>query len=116
VKRATGLKPTCPACLALWDEALAQQLTRVSDAPEFGRVVRWTPTVGRQYRNVKTQNLYEVTELTRCSEDLELRVTYKPVDVEGWDGTSWSRPLSLFVEKFTEHPGGRDAEDEADEE
>ncbi len=121
VKRRTGVVPTCPMCLALWNEALAQQVLRVPDAPEFG-VVRWTPTPGRQYRNVKTQNLYEVTELTRCSETLELRVSYKPAEADtpawwGWDGTPWSRPIALFVEKFTEHPGGQHAQDEeADEE
>lgn len=102
VRQATGHRPTCPMCVALWDEALAQQLTRVADAPGFGRQPFWVPVPGRVYRNIRTGNLYAVTQITRCSETLELRVSYRPVEVEGWSGVPWSRPLHLFMRKFYE--------------
>jgi len=63
---------------------------------------------GRLFRNLKTGGIYRVLHLERCSETLETRVAYEPVGgpwPASWeprsDALPWSRPLVLFLVKFT---------------
>ena len=53
---------------------------------------------GRSYRNKKTGDVYQVSDITRDSEDPTIeRVCYSRNGQQSWD-----RPLDLFVEKFEE--------------
>lgn len=59
--------------------------------------------VGNTFMNKKTKGIYYVKGITVDTETLELRVIY----VDGVSVNEWDRPLSLFIEKFTQHTGGR---------
>jgi hypothetical protein len=53
---------------------------------------------GRSYRNIKTGDIYQVSDITRDSEDPSIeRVCYSRNGQQSWD-----RPLDLFIEKFEE--------------
>lgn len=111
LRRGTGLMPTCPACLALWAEALAQADARDPDDGFLGDAAAFMPQVGRLYRNLKTSDLYRVKLITRDSETKGLRVVYELAGgpwPASWEPRSdvipWDRPLDVFVEKFREAP------------
>lgn len=57
--------------------------------------------VGNEYRNIKTGNIYLVTDIAKYSENPSQRfVIYEQTGIPFAE--SWARPLELFKEKFTE--------------
>lgn len=57
--------------------------------------------VGNVYQNIKTGNIYVVTDIAKYSEDPSQRfVIYERKDIPFAE--SWARPLELFKEKFRE--------------
>ena len=53
---------------------------------------------GKSYRNKKTGDIYQVSDVARDSEDPSIeRVCYSRNGQQ-----SWVRPLDLFIEKFEE--------------
>lgn len=63
--------------------------------------------VGKTFVNNKTLGVYYVKGITVDTETLELRVIY----VDGVSINEWDRPLSLFIQKFTEYTGGKKCEE-----
>lgn len=59
--------------------------------------------IGKTFINKKTKGIYYVKGITVDTETLELRVIY----IDGVTENEWDRPLSLFIEKFERHTGGR---------
>lgn len=56
---------------------------------------------GNLYRNIRTNNLYEVVGFANHSETTEILVLYKRVPLgEPVDQRIWARPLDLFRTKF----------------
>ena len=58
--------------------------------------------VGKCFRNIKTNNIYYVKDITIDTETMELRVVY----TDGISTNDWDRPLNLFIQKFEEYTGG----------
>lgn len=54
--------------------------------------------VGKKFQNLKTKDMYYVTNITIDTETLELRVIYS----DGVSINEWDRPLNLFIKKFKE--------------
>jgi hypothetical protein len=57
--------------------------------------------VGNLYRNIRTNNLYEIIGFANHSETTEVLVLYKRVPLgESVDQRLWARPVHLFRIKF----------------
>lgn len=76
---------------------------------ELSEQLNWAKEtlVGKTFENKKTHVVYYVKSITVDSETMGLRVVY----VDGVSDNEWDRPLSLFIQEFTEYTGGREYEE-----